>query len=139
MRRLSLSLRQQITYLGTFSALLATVVVAILVLINENRASKAVSDEVIGIMQDRLARSAEKTFSICRLSQDLVQNSVDTSLKLGDSALKQAGGVQMRGGSVTWEAVNQFTNGAQDIQCAAVVTGGDLRCARIRALTILFR
>jgi methyl-accepting chemotaxis protein len=110
MRRLNLSLRQQITYLGTFSALLATVVVAILVLINENRASKAVSDEVIGIMQDRLARSAEKTFSICRLSQDLVQNSVDTSLKLGDSALKQAGGVQMRGGSVTWEAVNQFTN-----------------------------
>jgi len=110
MRRLNLSLRQQITALGTLSALLATVVIAVLVLINENRASKAVSDEVIGIMQDRLARTAEKTFSICRLSQDLVQHSVDTSLKLGDSALKQAGGVQMRGGSVTWEAVNQFTN-----------------------------
>jgi methyl-accepting chemotaxis protein len=110
MRRLNLSLRQQITYLGTLSALLATVVVAILVLINENRASKAVSDEVIGIMQDRLARTAEKTYGICRLSQDLVQNSVDTSLKLGDSALKQAGGVQMGGGSVTWEAINQFTN-----------------------------
>jgi methyl-accepting chemotaxis protein len=104
------SLRQQITALGTFSALLATVVVAILVLYNENRASKAVSDEVIGIMQDRLARTAEKTYSICRLSQELVQNSVDTSLKLGDSALKQAGGVQMGGGNVSWDAVNQFTN-----------------------------
>lgn len=109
MRRLKLSLRQQITALGTLSALLATVVVAILVLVNENRASKAVSDEVIGIMQERLARSAEKTYSVCQLSQDLVQNAVDTSLKLGDAALKQAGGVRVGGGTVTWEAVNQFT------------------------------
>ncbi|UWZ83420.1 methyl-accepting chemotaxis protein [Occallatibacter riparius] len=110
MRRQNLSLRQQITYLGTFSAMLATVVVAILVVVNENRASKAVSDEVIGIMQDRLARSAEKTYSICKLSQDLVQNAVDTSLKLGDAALKQAGGVQTGSGTVTWDAVNQFTH-----------------------------
>jgi methyl-accepting chemotaxis protein len=109
MRRLNLSLRQQITALGTFSALLATVVVAILVLVNENRASKAVSDEVIGIMQERLARSAEKTYSICKLSQELVQNAVDTSLKLGDSALRQAGGVMVGSGTTTWEATNQFT------------------------------
>jgi methyl-accepting chemotaxis protein len=109
MRRLNLSLRQQITALGTLSALLATVVVAVLVLINENRASKAVSDEVIRIMQDRLARNAERTYSICQLSQDLVQNAVDTSLKLGDSALKQVGGVKVGGGTVTWEAINQFT------------------------------
>jgi methyl-accepting chemotaxis protein len=109
MRRLNLSLRQQITALGTLSALLATVVIAVLVLINENRASKAVSDEVIGIMQERLARSAEKTYSICKLSQELVQNAVDTSLKLGDSALKQAGGVMVGGGTTTWEATNQFT------------------------------
>ena len=60
MRKLKLSLRQQITALGMFAALLATVTVAILVLINENRTSKAVSDEVTGMMEDRLAKSAEK-------------------------------------------------------------------------------
>jgi hypothetical protein len=109
MRRLRLSLRQQITALGTLSALLATVVVAILVLVNENRASKAVSDEVIGIMQDRLARSAEKTLSICKLSEEFVQQSVDMSLSLGHAALKLAGGVQLTGRSETWTATNQFT------------------------------
>ena len=43
MRKYKLSLRQQITALGMLAALLATVTVAILVLVNENRTSKAVS------------------------------------------------------------------------------------------------
>ncbi len=109
MRRFRLSLRQQISALGTLSALLATVTVAILVLANEGSASKAVSNEVIGIMQDSLARSAEKTYSICKLSQDFVQKAVDTSLSFGDAALKQAGGIQLTGKTTTWTGVNQFT------------------------------
>jgi hypothetical protein len=114
-RRFNMSLRQQITALGTLSALLATVTVAILVLVNQRSASKAVSNEVIGIMQDRLARSAEKTYSICKLSQDFVQRSVDTSLSFGDAALKQAGGIQMTGKTVTWTGINQFTQGHTSI------------------------
>src|SRR5258708_4637898 len=115
MRRISLSLRQQITALGTLSALLATVTVAILVLANERSASKAVSNEVIGMMQDRLARSVEKTHSICKISQDFVQKAVDTSLSSGDVALKQAGGIQLTGKTVTWTGVNQFTQARTSI------------------------
>src|SRR4051794_38059291 len=109
MRRFRLSLRQQIGALGTLSALLATVTVAILVIVNERSTSKAVSDAVIGIMQDRLARSAEKTYSICKLSQDFVQKAVDTSLSFGEVALKNAGGIQMTGKTATWSGVNQYT------------------------------
>jgi len=107
-RRFSLSLRQQISALGTLSALLATVTVAILVLVNERSASKAVSNEVIGMMQDRLAGSAEKTYSICKLSQDFVQKAVDTSLSFGEVAFRQAGGIQITGKTTTWNGVNQF-------------------------------
>jgi methyl-accepting chemotaxis protein len=109
LRLFRLSLRQQIAALGTLTALLATITVAILVVINERKTSKSVSDEVTGIMEDRLARNAEKTYSICKLSQEFVQMAVDTSLKFGDAALKQAGGVQTTGRSITWEAVNQFS------------------------------
>src|SRR5205814_1842516 len=80
-----------------------------LVIVNERSASKAVSNEVIGIMQDRLARSAEKTYSICKLSQDFVQKAVDTSLSFGEVALKQAGGIQITGKTATWNGLNQFT------------------------------
>src|SRR3954469_26063975 len=109
MRRFRLSLRQQISALGMLSALLATVTVAILVIVNERSASTAVSNEVIGIMQDRLARSAEKTYSICKLSQDFVQKAVDTSLSFGEVALKNAGGIQVTGKTATWSGVNQYT------------------------------
>jgi methyl-accepting chemotaxis protein len=109
MRRFRLSLRQQVSALGTLAALLATVTAAVLVLVNERSASTAVSNEVIGIMQDSLARSAEKTYNICKLSQDFIQQQVDTSLSFGDAALKEAGGIQLTGRSVTWTATNQFS------------------------------
>jgi methyl-accepting chemotaxis protein len=109
MRRFRLSLRQQVSALGTLSALLATVTAAVLVLVNERSASTAVSNEVIGIMQDNLARSAEKTYNICKLSQDFVQQSVDSSLSIGDTALKMAGGIQLTGKTMTWTGLNQFS------------------------------
>lgn len=105
----SLSLRQQISALGTLSALLATVTVAILVLINDRGTSKSVSDEVTNLMQERLARSAEKTYSICQLSQDYVQRAVDTSLSFGHTVLRQLGGVQISSQTNTWNAVNQYS------------------------------
>lgn len=107
--RLRLSLRQQISALGTLSALLATFTIAILVLINARGTSKSVSEEVIGLMQDRLARSAEKTYSICQLSQDYVQRAVDTSLNFGHTVLRQAGGVEISSKTITWSALNQYS------------------------------
>jgi methyl-accepting chemotaxis protein len=109
LRLFRLSLRQQIAALGTLTALLATITVAILVMLNEQQTSKSVSDEVTAIMQDRLARNAEKMYSICKLAQDFVQLAVDTSLKFGDSELRQVGGVKPTGRTITWQGLNQFT------------------------------
>jgi methyl-accepting chemotaxis protein len=114
-RLFRLTLRQQIAALGTLTALLATIVVAILVLINERRTSSSVSEEVTAIMQDRLARNAEKTYSICKLSQDFVQMAVDTSLNFGDAAIKQAGGIQQTGRSISRNAINQYTRVASTV------------------------
>ncbi len=109
LRLFRLSLRQQIAALGMLTAVLATITVAILVMLNEQKTSKSVSDEVTAIMQDRLAKNAEKMYSICKLAQEFVQVAVDTSLKFGDSELKQVGGVKPSGKSITWEALNQYT------------------------------
>jgi Cache 3/Cache 2 fusion domain/Methyl-accepting chemotaxis protein (MCP) signalling domain len=119
-----LSLRQQISALGTFSALLATVTVAILVLINERGTSKSVSDEVISLVQERLARSAEKTYSICQLSQDYVQRAVDTSLNFGHAVLQQSGGVKTGSGNTTWNAMNQYTHAFTPISAPQWSVGG---------------
>lgn len=122
--RMRLSLRQQISALGTLSALLATVTVAILVLINERGTSKSVSDEVISLMQERLARSAEKTYSICQLSQDYVQRAVDTSLNFGHTVLRQSGGVEVSSKTKTWNALNQYSQVRTPISAPLWSVGG---------------
>ena len=124
LRLFRLTLRQQIAALGTLTALLATIVVAILVMLNEQKTSKSVSDEVTAIMQDRLAKNAEKMYSICKLGQDFVQLAVDTSLKFGDSELKQVGGVKPTGKNITWDAVNQFTKAHKEMTAPLWSIGG---------------
>jgi len=122
--RLRLSLRQQISALGTLSALLATVAIAVLVVVNARGTSKSVSDEVIGLMQDRLERSAEKTYSICQLSQDYVQRAVDTSLNFGHTVLRQSGGVQVTSKTYTWNALNQYSQVHSAISAPVWSVGG---------------
>ena len=105
----NLSLRQQITALAILAALFATSIVALLVLLNEKSASNAVSSVVNSFTVDRVTRSAQKTYNICSLVQDLIQKSVDTNLNIARAALKAGGGIKPTGGTTSWNAVNQYT------------------------------
>jgi methyl-accepting chemotaxis protein len=107
--RIRLSLRQQITALAVLAALFATVLVAILVLLNEQSASAYVNDELNSFIIERTTHSAEKTYNTCNLAQEFMQKSVNTNLNVARGALKEAGGVQVSSTTTTWNATNQYT------------------------------
>jgi predicted nuclease with TOPRIM domain len=107
--RLRLSLRSQIAVLATVAALLATSTVAVLVVLNEKSANDAVSQEVNSFTVERVMRSAQKTYNVCRIAEDFIQKSVNTNLNVARAALKQAGGIQTNGQTTTWKATNQYT------------------------------
>ena len=109
MNRLHLSLRRQITLLATLAALLATVTVAALVVLNERSASRSVNDAVSAFTVERVTRSAQKSYNICQVAQDFIQKSVNTNLNVARVALKDAGGIQVAGSRTTWNAINQYT------------------------------
>ena len=121
---LRLSLRQQITALAIFAALFATGTVALLVLLNEKSASNAVNNVVNSFTVDRVTRSAQKTYNICSLVQDLIQKSVDTNLNVARATLKEAGGVQPTSKQITWNAINQYTRAATTVTLPAWSVGG---------------
>lgn len=109
LRRLRASLRQQITGLAVLAALIATIIVAVLVYVAEHRLSAGVGSEVDKITVSRVERSAERGAILCGLAQGYLQKEADIDLALERAALKQAGGIRISGGRVTWDAVNQLT------------------------------
>lgn len=110
MARLRLSLRQQITGLALLAALLATGTVAMLVALNEETTSASVRRELDSMTDDRVARSALKAVSVCRLAQDYIQKAVGTNLNIARSFLAQAGGVRVSPAPTAWQAMNQYTH-----------------------------
>jgi len=62
---LRLSLRQQITLLCVLAALLATAIVALLVVVNERKTSASVNNEVNTLTVSRVERSAVKSADVC--------------------------------------------------------------------------
>jgi methyl-accepting chemotaxis protein len=126
-KRSRLSLRQQITALAIVAALFATVMVAVLVGLNEGATSRSVSDEVDSFTQDRVARSAQKTYSMCEVAQDFIQKSVNTNLNVARAALKAVGGVEVEKDEIVWLATNQYTPGVKAPLSAPVWSVGGER------------
>jgi methyl-accepting chemotaxis protein len=122
--RFRLSLRQQITALAVLAALLATGIVAILVLYNEHVARTAVSDEVNSFTVERVSRSAQKAWNTCNVAQDFLQKSVNTNLNVARAALKRAGGVKSGSGTTTWNAQNQYTKVVTPVTLPLWTIGG---------------
>jgi methyl-accepting chemotaxis protein len=91
------------------AALLATGIVAILVLINQTSTSKSVSEVVNTFAEERVARSSQKAYNTCRVADDFIQKSLTNLNQVALTALKQAGGVRPTGQTMAWDAINQFS------------------------------
>ncbi len=124
MARLRLSLRQQIAALATLAALFATSTVAVLVLLNQNTASRAVSDEVNSFTEDRVVRCAQKAANVCDTVDGFVQGAVDTDLNAAVAALKRIGGVHVGSQTISWNAINQFSQDRTLITAPVWSVGG---------------
>ena len=120
MLRPRLSLRQQINALSGFAAALATVTMAILVLLSERGTSNALGKQI----DDMIARSAQRAFRTCQLAQDFIQQDVNTSLNVGHEALKRAGGIKLGGETETWSALNQYSHQRTQVVAPVWSIGG---------------
>lgn len=121
---LRLALRQQIAVLAVLAAAFAAITVAVVLLINERIASRAVSDEVNSITIGRVERSVAKSASICQMAGDFLQKEANQDLALERVALKEIGGVRTGGGTTQWNTVNQFTSQARTVSLPTWTIGG---------------
>jgi methyl-accepting chemotaxis protein len=119
-----LSLRQQVTGLAILAAVFATGTVAVLVVLNERSTSQSVDRDVNAVIDVRVVHNAERAWGTCALAQKFIQRAVNSSLLVGEDSLKHAGGVKEVGQTMTWNALNQYSQIGSQVTAPVWSLGG---------------
>lgn len=80
--------------------------------------------EVGKLMDSDLSHIVETTSQMVASQDALLQQAVEHNLNVARHLLKGAGGAQLAPDQVTWNAVNQFTEQAQNVSLPRVLVGG---------------
>jgi len=70
-----------------------------------------------------LAHQAQIVYAMCQAQQEVLEQKVSADLSVARSLLQKAGAVGFGQQSVTWKAVNQFTNDAVEVTLPEMVVG----------------
>ena len=118
-------LRKQITALATLAALFASLIIAVLVGLNERSTRDAVTNEVSRTGTDRVVRGAQRAFTTATISMDFMQRAADTDLNVARAEMKAMGGIQTNGKTTTWPtATNQYSQMKSEITAPTWSIGG---------------
>jgi len=110
-----ISLRNKIYGLAFVAAILPVLVLLVLMLRLRSNVSERAAREMTALAQSNVEQAAKDAYGLCETANDLLQHRVDQNLVVARRALIQEGGVATGGGTVHWQAVNQFTQQAVDI------------------------
>ena len=69
-------------------------------------------------------QTARDTYGLCETANDLLQRRINENLGVARRILAQRGGIASGGGSVQWQAVNQFTQGTAEVTLPRMLIGG---------------
>jgi len=106
------TLKNKITGLTLFAALLPVVVMSGLTYVKKVQTGGTVSAELGTLIRDNTAQIVRDVYRMCEATHTLVQKQVNADLNVARLVLSQAGEVKESTETVAWQAVNQFTKGA---------------------------
>lgn len=119
-----ISLRNKIYGLALVAAILPVLVLLVLMLRLRSSVSERAAREMTALAQSNVEQAAKDAYGLCETANDLLQHRVDQNLLVVHKTLVQEGGVATSGGTVHWQAVNQFTRQTVDITLPQMRIGG---------------
>lgn len=118
-----MNFKQRIIGLAVVAALLPTLSILILTLVEENKTQAAIGQILDASTHKNISEVAQGVHSICMVANDLLQQQVDHSLNVARDVMNRRGGVSLTSNMVTWEAVNQFTKTSRSIRLPQMQVG----------------
>jgi methyl-accepting chemotaxis protein WspA len=87
--------------------------------------SQRAAREMTALAVANVEQTARDTYGLCETANDLLQRRINENLGVARRILAQRGGMANRGGSVHWQAVNQFTQATAEVTLPRMLIGGE--------------
>ena len=124
MLKVKLTLKRKVVALVTLAALLPVLAVFLLVNRFQTSVSETTSNELRELAMMNIAQIAKDVYGLCDTANDLIQQKINNDLKVADDLLKQHKTVSLSPESVSWEAINQFTQQTKNVLLPQFLVGG---------------
>ena len=119
-----ISLRHKIYGLAVVAAILPVLVLLLLMQHFRRSVSQRAAREMTAMAVASLEQTARDTYGLCETANDLLQQRINENLGVARRILAQRGGIGSGGGSLKWQAVNQYTQGTAEITLPQMLIGG---------------
>ncbi|MGB9486319.1 MAG: methyl-accepting chemotaxis protein [Terriglobia bacterium] len=119
-----ISLRHKIYGLAFVAAILPVLVLLLLMQHFRRSVSQRAARELTAMALASLAQTARDTYGLCETANDMLLRRTNPNLAVAMRILAERGGVSSGGGSVQWQAVNQFTQGTAEVTLPRMLIGG---------------
>ncbi len=119
-----ISLRHKIYGLAVVAAVLPVVLLLLLMQHFRSSVSQKAALEMTAMAVASLEQTARDTYGLCETANALLQQRINENLGVAGRILAQRGGIGSGGGSLQWQAVNQYTQGTAEITLPRMLIGG---------------
>ena len=119
-----ISLRHKIYGLAVVAAILPVLVLLLLMQHFRRSISQRAARELTALAVANVEQTARDTYGLCETANDLLQRRTNENLGVARRILAQRGGIGSGGGSVHWQAVNQFTQATVEVTLPQMLIGG---------------
>jgi methyl-accepting chemotaxis protein len=120
----NMTLKTKLITLGVAFTLVPLLVITGVVFVQEQKSKAAATEECLKLAYQDLDHIAEGVYNMCAAQQHLVQDKVDSGLKVARKLMTDAGAVGFADQTVSWNAVNQYTKAGTRIDLPRMTLGG---------------
>ncbi|MEI8191312.1 MAG: Cache 3/Cache 2 fusion domain-containing protein, partial [candidate division NC10 bacterium] len=124
MLKVKLTLKRKVIALVILASLLPVLVVFLLVNRFQTAVSETATTELGTLAMANVVQIATDVYGLCETANDLIQQKINNDLKVADDLLRQHKTVGLSPESVSWEAINQFTQQTKSVLLPQFLVGG---------------
>jgi len=100
-----------------------TLAISAVVLMQKGVLHRDIGAEMDGLAQREARKVAQDVFLMCRAAQESVLQTVQSSLNVASDVLRRQGAVEFAAETVSWQAVNQYTQESQRLELPRMQVG----------------
>lgn len=120
---MKLMIRHKVIGLAVGAVFVCVLAMFLITVLQKGNIDRRVVEQLDLLSHDNVAAIAKDVYHMCEAANDLVQEQVNSDLKVARKVLDSNGKLRLSGEKVTWSATNQFTKSSTSIELPKMWVG----------------